>query len=111
MLKKQKEWCEEKMEKGMEWVKKNKVSIAFGLGMTAMTGIYLIGKKIDEPKKGTICFTMDLNTEHVMSDVFYLNRFGKKKHMIAIDYGKQKQSDKNLKVLCDQLNEIVYPGN
>ena len=110
MLEKQKEWCQNKVEKGKKWLKKNKGAIGFGFGAATMTALYLLAEKLDESKGGNITFTRRLEDDKpdIMASVYYKNRFGKEKNPLNIQYG---YADSELKELCDNLNEIVYPGD
>lgn len=111
MLKKTEKMVSGKTEKGKKWIEKNKVAIGFGLGMAAMTGIYMLAKKLDEPKSGCITFTKCLETGAMPNmgvNVYYKNRFGKEKNPLNIRYDYKSPT---LKELCDALNEVVYPGN
>lgn len=110
MLEKQKEWCQNKVEKGKKWLKKNKGAIGFGLGAATMTALYLLAEKLDEPKGGNIIYTRRLEDDkpNMMASVYYKNRFGKEKNLLNIRYS---YTYRGLKELCDNLNEIVYPGD
>lgn len=110
MLEKQKEWCQNKVEKGKKWLKKNKGAIGFGLGAATISALYLLAEKLDEPTGGIITFTRQLEDDKpdVMVGVHYKNRLGKVKNPMSIRYG---YADPELKELCDNLNEIVYPGD
>lgn len=110
MLENAKKWCREKAEKGKEWLDKNKGAIGFGLGAAAMAGFYLIAEKLDEPKKAAITFDREEQYDNaVIGRVYYKNRFGKEKQVFAVDYSDD--GEKDLKGICDNLNEIVYPGD
>lgn len=50
MLEKQKEWCQNKVEKGKEWIKKHQLGIGYILGVGAVIGGGLLIDKIFEPK-------------------------------------------------------------
>lgn len=110
MLEKQKEWCQNKVEKGKKWLKKNKGAIGFGLGAATISALYLLAKKLDEPKEGVITFTRRLEDDKpdIIASVYYKNRFGKEKKPTNIQYD---YASTELKELCDNLNEIVYPGD
>lgn len=110
MLEKQKEWCQNKVEKGKRWLKKNKGAIGFGLGAATMTALYLLAEKLDEPKSGYINFTRRLGDDKpdIIANVYYGNCFGKAKNPLNIRYG---YADPELKELCDNLNQVVYPGD
>lgn len=110
MLEKQKEWCQNKVEKGKNWLKKNRGAIGFGLGAATMAGLYMLAEKMDEPQCGAITFTRRLEDEtpDIKASVWYKNRFGKEKNPLNIQYG---YADTELKELCDNLNQVVYPGD
>ena len=110
MLEKQKEWCQNKVEKGKKWFKKNKGAIGFGLGAATVSALYLLAEKLDEPKSGSITYTRCFEDDKpdIMAKVYYENRFGKWKNPLNIQYG---YTDPELKELCDNLNEVVYPGD
>ena len=110
MLEKRKEWCQNKVEKGKKLLKKNKGAIGFGLGAATMTALYLLAEKLDEPKSGSITYTRCLEDDKpdIMARVYYENRFGKGKNLLNIRYG---YTDPELKELCGNLNEVVYPGD
>lgn len=110
MLEKQKEWCQNNLEKGKKWFKENKMAIGFGLGAASMAGMYLLLEKINEPKSGYISYMRRLEEEKpdISAMVFYENRLGKLKQMVNIKYD---YADPELKELCDNLNRVVYPGD
>lgn len=110
MLEKQKKWCQNKVEKGKEWLKKNKGAIGFGLGAATMTALYLLAEKLDEPQEGNITYMRHLEDgkPDITARVYYKNRFGKEKNPLNIRYG---YTDPELNELCNNLNEIVYPGD
>lgn len=51
MLEKQKEWCQNKVEKGKKWIKDHQLEIGYGLGVAATIGGGLLIDKIFEPRK------------------------------------------------------------
>lgn len=53
MLEKQKEWCQNKVEKGKKWVKDHQLYIGYAIGVAATIGGGLLIDKIFEPKKKT----------------------------------------------------------
>lgn len=110
MLEKQKEWCQNKAEKGKKWLKKNKGAIGFGLGAATISALYLLAEKLDEPKEGGIAFTRRSEDDKpgIIASVYYKNRFGKEKNPMSLQYD---YADTALKKLCDNLNEVVYPGD
>lgn len=107
-----KKWFEEKKEKGEMWIEKNKGAIGFGLGLVTMAGVYMLAEKLDKPKSGSISFTRRLEDadSNVLVGVYYKNRFGREKNPLNILY-KNGSDSKTLKELCDNLSEIVYPGD
>lgn len=110
MLEKQKKWCYEKVEKGKKWIKNNRGAIGFGLGAATVAGLYLLAEKLDEPQSGNITFTRRLEdiTPDIRASVYYKNRFGKEKNPLNIRYS---YDEAELKELCDNLNQVVYPGD
>lgn len=50
MLEKQKEWCQNKVEKGKKWVKDHKFGIGCAVGGASAVLLTIITKKIMEPK-------------------------------------------------------------
>ena len=50
MLEKQKEWCQNKVEKGKKWVKDHKFGIGCTVGGASAVLLIMIAKKIMEPK-------------------------------------------------------------
>lgn len=111
MLENQKKWCHEKVEEGKKWISKNQRSICFSLGIGTMAAFYLIMEKLNSPKQGAICFGRDENDlDRAIGQVWYKDQLGREHHFMNIDY---EQGDKSaiLKKICDNLNEIVYPGD
>lgn len=51
MLEKQKIWCKDKLEKGKQWVDKNKFFLGYVTGLAATIGGGLLIDKIFEPKE------------------------------------------------------------
>lgn len=54
MLEKQKEWCQNKVEKGKKWVKDHKFWIGYGVGIASMVAVNQVVAKIFEPKKYSV---------------------------------------------------------
>ena len=82
MLEKQKEWCQNKVEKGKKWVKKNKDALIFGAGCATTTAVLLGIEKLLENKQAGIAFSHIENADGSWSDDFGVetygvNRFGK----------------------------------
>ena len=50
MLEKQKEWCQNKVEKGKAWIEDHKLVIGCAVGAASTVLLHVIGKKIMEPK-------------------------------------------------------------
>ena len=110
MLEKQKAWIGQKMRKAENFIERNKGAIGFGMGLATMAGLYLIAEKLDAPKSGAITYTRYLEDDkpNILAGIYYKNRFGKEKNPLSIRYD---YDNANLKALCDNLNEIVYPGD
>lgn len=87
MLEKQKKWCQNQVEKGKKWVNDNKFALGCAAGSIATLGIGMI----------------------LIGRVLWRNRFGKEYQFMAIDFSDD--GEKDLKRICDNLNEIVYPGD
>lgn len=101
----------EKMEKGKEWIKENRGTIGYLAGLAVATAGYLVVEKVFEPKKVAICFGRNENNpDQAIGQVWWKDRFGKEYHFANIDYG-QGDISAELKYMCDDLNEIVYPGD
>ena len=82
MLEKQKEWCQNKVEKGKKWVKKNKDALILGAGCATTTAVLLGIEKLLENKQAGIAFGHIENADGSWSDDFRVetygvNRFGK----------------------------------
>ena len=110
MLEKQKKWCQNQVEKGKKWVNDNKFALGCAAGSIATLGIGMILGKINEPKEGTVIYKREEAFDNnVIGRVLWRNRFGKEYQFMAIDFSDD--GEKDLKRICDNLNEIVYPGD
>lgn len=82
MLEKQKEWCQNKVEKGKKWVKDHKFGIGCAVGGASAVLLTMIAKKIIEPKNfmvqtGT---NTDLEEGNFMMRVAGEDRFGRESY-------------------------------
>lgn len=82
MLRKQKEWCQNKVEKGKAWIKDHKLVIGCAVGVSSTVLLYAIGKKIMEPKEFMIQTGTNtgLETGNFMMRVAGEDRFGKESY-------------------------------
>lgn len=83
MLEKAKVWCQEKKEKGKEWVEDHKFFIGYAAGVTAVVGSAMLATKIFEPKKriGQVYngyFDKDSDVDFAIG-VNEIDRFGKER--------------------------------
>ena len=79
MLEKQKEWCQNKVEKGKAWIEDHKLVIGCAVGAASTVLLHVIGKKIMEPKNFMIQTgtNTDLEVGNFMMRVAGEDRFGK----------------------------------
>lgn len=82
MLEKQKEWCHNKAEKGRAWIENHKLVIGCAVGAASTVLLYVIGKKIMEPKVFEIQTGTNLRLEdgNFMIRVAGEDRFGKESY-------------------------------
>lgn len=82
MLEKQKEWCQNKVEKGKAWIEDHKLVIGCVVGAASTVLLYAIGKKIMEPKDYMIetAANYDLEEDNFMMRVTGEDRFGKRSY-------------------------------
>lgn len=97
MLEKQKEWCQEKIKKGEEFVGKHEFEIGiFAGGIACITGI-IISNKIFEPKKAGISVVSikdkSWTDDCVRIETYGINRFGQKTAGCAVGFTKNDASD------------------
>ena len=79
MLEKQKEWCQNKVEKGKAWIEDHKLVIGYAVGAVSTVLLHVIGKKIMEPKNFMIQTgtNTDLEVGNFIMRVAGEDRFGK----------------------------------
>ena len=79
MLEKQKEWCQNKVEKGKAWIEDHKLVIGYAVGAVSTVLLHVIGKKIMEPKNFMIQTGTNTGLEegNFMMRVAGEDRFGK----------------------------------
>ena len=79
MLEKQKEWCQNKVEKGKAWIEDHKLVIGCAVGAASTVLLHVIGKKIMEPKEFMIQTgtNTDLEVGNFKMRVAGEDRFGK----------------------------------
>ena len=79
MLEKQKEWCQNKVEKGKAWIEDHKLVIGCAVGATSTVLLQVIRKKIMEPKEFMIQTgtNTDLEVGNFIMRVAGEDRFGK----------------------------------
>lgn len=82
MLEKQKEWCQNKVEKGKAWIKDHKLVIGCAVGAASTVLLHAIGKGIMEPKDFMIQTgtNTDLEVGNFMMRVAGKDRFGKESY-------------------------------
>lgn len=82
MLEKQKEWCQNKVEKGKAWIEDHKLIIGCAVGASSTVLLYVIGKKIMEPKNFMIQTgtNTDLEMANFVMRVAGEDRFGKESY-------------------------------
>lgn len=94
MLEKQKEWCQNKVEKGRAWIENHKLVIGCAVGAASTVLLYAIGKKIMEPKNFMIqtATNLDLEESNFMMRVAGEDRFGKRSYhspWVRYEYGDE----------------------
>ena len=82
MLEKQKEWCQNKVEKGKAWIEDHKLVVGCAVGVTSTVLLHVIGKKIMEPKNFMIQTgtNTDLEMANFVMRVAGEDRFGKESY-------------------------------
>ena len=82
MLEKQKEWCQNKVEKGKAWIEDHKLVVGCAVGVTSTVLLHVIGKKIMEPKNFMIQTgtNTDLEVGNFTMRVAGEDRFGKESY-------------------------------
>ena len=82
MLEKQKEWCQNKVEKGKAWIEDHKLVVGCAVGVTSTVLLHVIGKKIMEPKNFMIQTgtNTDLEMANFVMRVAGKDRFGKESY-------------------------------
>lgn len=94
MLEKQKEWCQNKVEKGKKWVKDHKFGIGCAVGGASAVLLTMIAKKIMEPKDFMVQTRTNTGLEegNFMMRVAGEDRFGRESYhspWVRYEYGEE----------------------
>lgn len=113
MLEKQKEWCQNKVEKGKAWIEDHKLVIGCAVGAASTVLLHAIGKKIMEPKSFMIqtATNTDLEVGNFMMRVTGEDRFGKRSYhspWVPYEYGDEDKERIN-KAITAAINRDDGP--
>lgn len=108
MLEKTKKWCKNKIEKGKEWFKENRLAIGFGLGSASALASVMLIDKLCEPKEGAIEFIPKEDENYASARIFYKDRFGKEYNPLNIGYDTTGEAWHDL---TNKVMKIEYPGD
>ena len=108
MFEKQKEWCKDKVEKGKDWVRKNKFFLGYATGVVATIGGCFVLDKILEPKEkiGQV-YRGDFDKGGLIDfgiGIIQVDRFGKEhiddSHILLLQEGSKE-------TLFSQIEEAI----
>lgn len=113
MLEKQKEWCHNKVEKGRAWIDNHKLVIGCAVGAASTVLLYVIGKKIMEPKEFEIQTGTNLKLEegNFMMRVAGEDRFGRESYhspWVRYEYGDEDK-ERVIKAITAAINKDDGP--
>lgn len=102
MLEKQKEWCQNKVEKGKKWLKKNNTKLAFGAGVSVTAAVCIAKSIYDQNRDCEVLVSQD--DKDLILSMGRFNKLGNWKNEQRYRFSKADHMFENL---VEAVNEVT----